>query len=115
MIKKLFSHVEGKGVEVYLPAKKTGKCTSAYAVVSEDKTELSRTGRGLYTYFNVTVVAPLSNYASLDETAAAVKSALKGTAFTFCESKAADGGADEEGYKRILTYRVLKPLGCRKK
>lgn len=115
MIKKLFSLIESKGIEVYMPAKKTGKCASAYAVVKEEKSELCHTGRGINTYFAITIVAPLSNYASLEETTAAVKAALKGSAFTFCSSKAEGDGADEEGYKRVLTYRVLKPLTCRKK
>lgn len=113
MIKKLFSNLKSGGVDVYLPAKKTGKCTSAYAVVNEDKCELSASGRSSYTYFSVTVIAPLEDYASLDEISARVKASLKGTAFKFFGSEAEDAGGGANGYKRILKYRVIKPVCCR--
>lgn len=113
MIKKLFSYLKGGGVDVYLPAKKPGKCTSAYAVAKEEKCELSTSGRCSYIYFSVTVFAPLEDYASLEETTARVKASLKGTAFKFFGSEGADSGGDANGYKRILTYRAIKPVYCK--
>lgn len=114
MIKKLFSHLKSAGIDVYLPAKKSGKCTDAYAVVKEEKSEMSLTGKSVYTYFSVIAIAPLENYNSLEEITAKIKRALKGTAFKFFESNDADSGDDFSGYKRILTYRTLKPAVCTK-
>ncbi len=114
MIKKLFSYLKSAGIDVYLPAKKSGKCTAAYAVVKEEKSEMSLTGKSVYTYFSVTVIAPLENYNSLEELCSKVKCALKNTSFKFCESSDAESGDDFSGYKRILTYRTLKPAICTK-
>lgn len=113
MIKKLFSYINDGGVDVYLPAKKTGKCTSAYAVVNEEKCELSPSGKSAYTYFSVTVIAPLEEYGALDEVSARVKASLKGTAFKFFGSEAESAGGDANGYKRIMIYRAIKPVCCR--
>lgn len=113
MIKKLFSYLKSSGIDVYLPSKKTGKCTAPYVVVNEEKCAISQTGRSIYTYFSVSVIAPLEDYASLEETVSKVKASLKGTAFKFFGSEA-DNGGDTDGYKRTLTYRGLKPMGCRK-
>ena len=113
MIKKLFSYIKNCGVDVYMPAKKTGKCTSPYAVVNEEKSELSQSGKSSYIYFSVTVIAPLEDYSSLDEVSAKVKSSLKGTAFRFMGSETSEAGGSENGYKRKLLYRIIKPAYCK--
>jgi len=114
MIKKLFSYLKAVGIDVYLPSKKSGKCTAAYAVVKEEKSEKSLTGKSVYTYFTVTVIAPLENYNALENTCKKVKQSLKGTAFKFFESEDSESGDDFNGYKRTLTYRTLKSAICTK-
>ena len=114
MIKKLFSYIKNSGVDVYMPAKKTGKCISPYAVVNEEKTELSQSDKSSYVYFSVTVAAPIENYSALDAISANIKSALRGTTFKFMGSKTANTDGSENAYKRILTYRSIKPAYCRK-
>lgn len=114
MIKKLFSYLKSSGIDVYLPAKKTGKCTSPYAVINQDKSEISRTGRGLYVYYSVSVIVPLTDYNALEELTAKVRNVLKNTSFKFYGSETKVAGKDYDGYKRTLTYRILKPLICKK-
>ena len=112
MIKKLFTVLEGAGIEVYMPAKKTGKCASPYAVIKEEKTELNATGKSVSIFFSVSVVVPLDSYGMLDEADRKVKSALKGSAFKF------QGNSDEEsdgeigGYIRKLIYTAKKRAVC---
>lgn len=114
MIKKLFSYIKSTGTDVYLPAKKTGKCTSPYAVVKEEKSEISFTGKSVYTYFSVTVIVPIENYGLLDDVCIKIRRALKNTPFKFFESKDDESGDDFNGYKRTLTFRTLKSALCKK-
>ena len=113
MIKKLFAYLKNAEIDTYLPARKDGKCTSPYAVINEEKSEPGLTGRCLYTYFTVTVVAPADNYSALDQTVSKVRSALKGTQFRFDGSESAEVNENIQGYCRVLNYRVIKPMGCK--
>ena len=113
MIKKLFSYLKNAGIDTYLPAKKTGKCTHPYAVIEEDGCEPGLTGRCIHSRYTVTVVAPLESYAMLDETSNKAKAALRGTAFRFDGSEATTTNENNDSYSRVLNYRVIKPMGCK--
>ncbi len=110
MIKKLFSALEGAGAEVYLPAKKQGKCTAPYVVVNLEKTEPSKTGRGIYSFFSVSLFAPTDNFAALDELHSRVCNSLKGSPFVFIGCDAEPTGGETDSYKRVLNFRTLKKL-----
>ena len=112
MIKKLFTILKRNGIEVYLPSKKSGKATSAYVVINEEKSELSLTGMGMYTYFSVKIVSPLESYYSLEETHNKVKNALSNSSFKFFSSETEEVNSDV-GFIRTLTYRRFKRCVCR--
>ena len=106
MIKKLFSILKNGGVDVYMAGKKQGKCTKAYVSIKEDKSEMSLTGKGIYTYFSVILVSPLDNYCALDAIHNKVDTAIEGSKFKFFGSESEE--VSEDGYIRTLTYRRFK-------
>ena len=108
MVKKLFSLLQNAGVPVYLPAKKEGKCTEAYAVVGHKKSEPAKTGKSAYAYFTVSLIAPVENFAAMEELEQRCVNALKGSNFKYVESDEDNAYTESLGYKRILTYRIIK-------
>ena len=112
MIKKLFTILKRNGIEVYLPGKKSGKATSAYVVINQEKSEPGLTGMGIYTYFSVKIVSPLESYYSLEETYTKVKNALSNSSFKFFSWETEEVNSDV-GYIRTLTYKKFKRCVCR--
>ena len=110
MTRKLFTYLKKGGADVYMPAKKTGKCTSPYVVINEEKREPSPSGKSDYVYFTIEIIAPLENYSSLDKLTSTVKTALNGTPFKFIESHSGEPEGNTNSYKRIMTYRAIKPI-----
>ena len=108
MVKKLFSLLKDGGVDVFLPMKHTGKCTSPYAVVSEEDTNQGKTGSGVYTYFTVTLISPAEDYASLDSMDKKVRTILKDKPFKFVSAHTESADPETAAYKRTLYFRVLK-------
>lgn len=112
MVKKLFSLLKDGGVDVFLPIKHTGKCTSPYAVVSEEDTQQGKTGSGVYTYFTVTLISPAEDYASLDSMDKKVRTVIKGTPFKFVSARTESADAETAAYKRTLYFRAFKRNIC---
>lgn len=108
MIKKLYALLKQGGVKVYLSGKKFGKCTSPYAVVKEEKSQLSATGKALCVYFSVTAVAPIENYGALEETGIKIRKALSASSFKLIESADDEADGDLNGYIRKFTYFAYK-------
>lgn len=108
MVKNLFSLLQSAGIPVYLPAKKEGKCTQAYAVVAHKKSEPAKTGKSAYAYFTVSLIAPLENFADMEKLEKKCVNALKDSNFKYVESDEDNAHTESCGYKRILTYRIIK-------
>lgn len=107
MIKKLFGLLKDAGIDVYLPGKKQGKATDAYAVINCTGSEPGKTGSELYTFFSVALLAPDESYMALCDLEAKTVAALKGSCFKFTESRNEDSFSEAGAYKRVLLYRVL--------
>lgn len=113
MVRKLFDLIQSSGTNVYLPAKKTGKCTEPYAVVKEEKTELNATGKSAVVYFTVSIIVPLENYALLSDMESRIKSHLKDSSFKFKGSANRESDGDTDAYIRDLSYTAVKRVsGC---
>lgn len=110
MLKRLFSILKDAGVNVYLPAKKEGKCVSPYAVVDTGRETVSETGKATQCTFSVSLFAPLDSFRELDNMQKAVLGAVKGTPFRFDGCDTEEAGGEVDSYKRVLTLRALKKL-----
>lgn len=104
MVKELFCLLENGGVRVRLPGKETGRCTAAYAVVSEGETHLGTTGKSLLTEFFVTVAVPAERYSELCAEEEKIKSALIGSPFKFTGSGIDEVDGELGAYTKTLTF-----------
>lgn len=107
-VKKLFNLIKESGVEAYLPAKKTGKCTDVYAVVSREASLPTVTGRGLGVSFTVKIAAPLDRYGDLCEAETKIMSALAETPFKFEGSGGDEVDGENGAYVRTLTFSAFR-------
>ncbi len=110
MIKKLYRLLKDGGVNVYLPAKKEGKCSAPYAVVDTSREDITDTGRATQCTFTISLFAPLNSYGELDNMQKTVLSALKDTPFRFTGSDTEEAGGEVDSYKRVLTFRCIRKL-----
>ena len=108
MIRKLFETLAESGVNVYFPAKKTGKCTEPYAVIKEEKTVPGTTGRSVTSHFTVSVIVPLDNYRLLSTMEKNIISILKKTPFKYRGTEERQSDDEINAYIRDLSYTVIK-------